>query len=305
MDNLNESFETTFEIAEGSLQLGKDRPRPLDRNNVVEREAGHAGFRATVHRVQYGTCHGQRACLVTFNYAFRWPASQSRRFRSARITVYFGSEVGTKDNSDYNSDGDDDDDASDKNEPSIVYLVPALVYGEPKVRREETMWNWKLPISVQPPGGGPSGGMTIEREVKAAIDREMRMRVCGVKKSSNYSDIDDIAEWTITENSAQLDGIPPYFQAAVVLRWPANSDRVMASVVVEPEFDFSFSNMWYSYRLHQRRRDPICFDGKTSKGDPIDTGKDFSDTSFQWSAAISVPTEYGVWITAPFSPYHY
>ncbi|KAK0725869.1 hypothetical protein B0H67DRAFT_142262 [Lasiosphaeris hirsuta] len=292
MEDLNQPFETTFELAEGGLQLGKDRPRPLDRNNIVEREAGHAGFKSTVHRVQYGTCGGQRACLVTFNFAFHWPPSRSRRFRSARITVYFGSEADTQDDSDY--DSDDADIEIDGKEPSVVYLAPGLIYGRPQALHEEKTRNWELPISIQAPGGGPSVGVNLGGSTTANADRHVRMNIRGAKRSSNYSDIDDIAEWTITENSVQLDGIPPCFQAAVVLRWPATRDRVMASIVVEPEFDFSLLNLWYTYRLRQRRRDPICFDGKTSKGDAVDIGKDFSDKSFQWSTAVSVPTEYMV-----------
>jgi hypothetical protein len=65
-------------------------------------------------------------------------------------------------------------------------------------------------------------------------------------------------------------------------------------VSIEPDVAFS---PFEALRLRQRRNDPIAFDGKTTKGDPVDGGKDFADKAFTWSEVIADPVEYQVRLT--------
>ncbi|KAK3986593.1 hypothetical protein QBC44DRAFT_332943 [Cladorrhinum sp. PSN332] len=289
MEQLNGSFETTFQLASEEFLLGRDKRPALDRSNITSQDFSDATFVAKVSRVQYGTCDGKRACLVMFDFFFNWQAHSNRRFRSARISFLF-KPAGLK--QDGRSSDDSDSEVDDEERPHIIFLMPWQVYGKPKTGQHQEGWKWGIGLSASTPIGlSPSAN----GEFSSADEwpKDTRMSVQGYKKSSDDSDVEDMAVWTITANPKDLDAFPPCVQAAVVLRWPTAGD--CSGIKAEPKVVLGFESFWtkwYQCLLRQRRIYPISFDGKISKGQAIGKGKDFGDASFDWSGSIDLPTEY-------------
>lgn len=280
MDNLNGFVESDFELDEAVPTLGRHTPLPPNRTNITQAQARAVSYKAVLHRVQYGTYKSQRACLFTFKFFFNFKPNTRERIVSAEIAIRF-----RRASDDSSTPTQDDDEVG----PHIVQLRPSLFHGVAKVANEVKGWKTDLSVGVQVPGIGPTIAIQPGYQKSIAAEREVRMTISGRTTSSTGDDLDDTALWTLVENTVQRDGILPRFQAAVVLCWPSTTDRVTANVSIEPEVAFSPLE---AFRLRQRRNDPLAFDGKTAKGDPVDAGKDFADEAFTWSKVIADPVEY-------------
>jgi hypothetical protein len=291
--SVNNDIDNDFTLAEEEPQLGwKHPPLSPDRTTIAAEQARDTAFRANLGRVQYGTYNGKRACLVTFTFLFYFRGNTRLRFKSARISVRFSRALDARVPED-EDDNDDDDDAQDgdKDGPHIVQLAPVDVYGAVKTTDEEGTRGLTASLGATlPAAGGPTISVQPSYQYVTKESRDVRMRIQGFKFSSADSDIDDIAVWRLDENTVQRDGILPRFQSAVVLLWPETAVAVAANVKVVPEFAFLLNPC----KLKQRSDDPILFDGKTPKGDPVDPGMDFGDQSYNWMAVVGVPTEYQV-----------
>jgi hypothetical protein len=290
LSNLNTSVESDFELAEETLSLGPQRPAPPDRSTIVQSEAGNASFRAELERVQYGTYKGQPACLLTFTFLFYFNGQSRLRFQSAKITIRFRRERSATASRQVVDDDDDDG-------PHILQLAPFRVYGELKNRTEQRTLKVAAPVGFQTPVAGFHADVVPSIEKSVTEERTFRLSIQGGRRSTMDTDNDDLAFWHMNENAVQRDGILPRLQTAIVLRWPSGGDLVLANVRVAPEFSFSVRHALQL--LRQRRDDPIAFDGKAPKGDPVNVGTDFADKAFDWSKVLDNPTEYQVSLLLP------
>jgi hypothetical protein len=290
MENLNGSVESEFEFVKPAPTLGRHEPLRADRNKIIAKEAGKSGYKATVERVQYGTYEDLPACLLTFAFQFWFARNTWKRFHSAEITIRFseGLDAALPCTSSWLEADDDDNKKTDG--PHIFLLVPWLIYGALSPQTLSSTSKIDATMAFPIPGGVPS--VTAGKEKCYTETRNERMTIAGRKISTTNPNLEDTAVWSIRENTVERNGIPDHFQAAVVLRWPSLDKPVVARVKVAPQVVFSVRDTFD--KLRPRRSDPISFDGRTPKGDPVEPGKNFADESFDWSRVAKNPAEYSV-----------
>lgn len=287
---INRSIESDFE-PDDAPTLAEPDPYSPNRTTISAMKSGDTSYQALVERVQYGTYRNQRACLLVFTFLFRFKDKSLYRFESTLIRIRFR-RVPNSCSLPLDEKTDEELDEHERLCPHILQLVPALFYGAASEKKIETSKKLEGSIGTQVPGVPVGGGLKPEVTRSTTRTQEVRMTIKGeILSGKKNSDVSEIASWKITENDVQRDGVPPRFQTAVVLRWPASGDPVLANVSVRPQVA-SFAYPVWRVRQHPLRTDPIGFDGKTPRGQPVNPGKDFADETFDWAAVIKDPTEY-------------
>ncbi|KAH7028568.1 hypothetical protein B0J12DRAFT_325668 [Macrophomina phaseolina] len=278
MDHLND-IRLEFELPEEEARLGRTQPLSPDRSLVTQQRVGDTVVKATVNRVQYGTYSGKPACIVGLTFFFGFNGDTHGRFKSAGIEVRFSRAHGAH------------EPEEDSHRIHIAQLGPREVWGAPTATEIEQTTGVTMTVGGQAPAGGLSASIdpNIQRVYRTTVFKYRSIE--GYTTSSHDSDEENVAVWKLKENAAQKDGIFPEFQGAAIILLPETGVGAEAVLHVTPKVAFSLNPLTY-FKLKQRRRDPIRFDGKTSKGEPVDQGKDFAEKDFSWPRVFQVPTEY-------------
>lgn len=279
MNDLNNDIELEFELCDEEAQLSGRQPLSPDRSVVTVQKIGDTVVKAAIDRVQYGTYEGASACFVLFAFEFGFNGNTHGRFKSALVQVSTSRIISPP------------QPEEERYKIHIAQLAPVEVWGIPKPLGIEDTKSINMSLGGKAPGGGPELAITPSIQRLSTRTPDKYRSIYGQRYSANDADEENIALWKLKENKVQKDGIFPRFQGVIIILLPKDGTGVQAVVDVSPKVAFSLNPLKY-FKLRQRRHDPIRFDGKTTKGQPVDQGIDFADKDHHWTQLLELPTEY-------------
>ena len=280
--NVNGDFVTDFDVDEAAkAKLRIENDGSPNRGKITADALGGIFYQALLSHVQYGKYDGQPAALLIFNFQFSFRDQTSKRITSASVTLTFEETTGPNVKL--------PEPRNPKNDPVVVFMSPAQVFGEVSVVQRKPYWNLDVSMKFKQYGAdvGPEVGMGQASE----YTQDRRMTLIGFSTSDDEHHENNAVVWNINENSLQRSGILHRFPAAVIITLPKGPEHhVRITGLIRPFVAFSINPL----RLRQKKDDPVYLDRIKEKGTPIMRGVDFKDKAFPLSDLVTLPTEYQV-----------
>ena len=285
-------FVTDFDIDSDKSLLKIENKGRVNRSLITQEQVGHTSFSAILHRVYYGSYHGERACLISVDFSFRFRSKTSSRYQYAAIDLQFEKAMDVNNHKIRCKDPLLD--------PKVANFAPKQVYGMVSVIDQKKHWEVSIPVTFETPIG-LSAGVTGTAGSESNSHEDNRMEIHGnLYQDDEHDEGANGVTWDLQENKVQGDGIFRNFRGTIVVLHEPDQPFWMR-VSVKPAVKFSLDPRRLVTkedplaRLLQRNDDPILLDGRTPLKRQPDIGcKDFSSEEFPWSSITRLPKEYEV-----------
>ncbi|KFY81101.1 hypothetical protein V498_08740 [Pseudogymnoascus sp. VKM F-4517 (FW-2822)] len=233
------------------------------RTKVTQREFSGSGMIATITRLCYGTLNEKRACIIVFEFFFRW-SRDDYQFRHLEAEISFGprSKSSKTQNVKY---------------PVVRNLSPGKAYGIPNTNGKK----WSIRVEQQ--CGVPSHAIAPDKLGQKAFEEAHRVEILGRRWSDSRRRDFHKACWTINEVGTPNYGIPDEFKLAVLVEYEDVFDADLRMTVDVP--------------FHRRLQgfpwpadDPILFTPKgpgTVIGEPLSTTRFETLSDAEWELLVS------------------
>lgn len=217
---------------------------------------GRTYITADLERVIYGNFDRKPACLVIFNFKFRFEADSHLRFKSAEIAVSFKA---TPEGLNKPVPGDD---------PVIYNFAPKKMYGN--LTMENLSWTYGIELPCMVSFGPVEFGVQPYAEKTSSFQKGHRMEIFGreFKDTHHYEENEVI--WTIKENSRHKNGIPEQLKFAVVLGY---AERFQADIKVTAMTGSKLKLFGWPWP----KDDPVLFQPTNGFGMPLEIPRWFPD----------------------------
>jgi hypothetical protein len=216
---MDESFTSStvhFKVDSSSGRLGAEPAKELAAGSQrAESLDFHKwGVRADILGLYHGTFEGKPASVVSFEFRFLFDDGGSGRFSEAKIVTTF-ERLRKADKT--STSGKTNRLENDDDEPVVKLFAPKLIDGPVSVGKRNTE------TSIYASVGGPDTlpikpEIGISRSNGVEYLKDYKMQIKGKRWSSPGHETDNMAIWTLLENSKQGDGIPLDFRAAVLVQ---------------------------------------------------------------------------------------
>ncbi|KAF2188397.1 hypothetical protein K469DRAFT_748696 [Zopfia rhizophila CBS 207.26] len=215
MDELLSPRTITLEVDSSGGQLGAKVTKEIAESaqRAESLDFHKWGVRADVTSVQQGIFRGKPACLIVFEFRFLFDDNgSSNRLSEAKITATFQPPQDNSQQSVFNGTA-----LGANNYPVVKLYCPKLVEGPVSVEKHTK--GTEVSVSLGGRGSLPAKpDVGIARSGEVEYLKDYRMQIKGKRWSSPGLEQDNMAIWTVLENSKQGDGIPPDFKSAVLLQ---------------------------------------------------------------------------------------
>lgn len=285
-------FVTEFDIDDKKSLLKIENKGRANRSLITQEQIGDTSFSAVLHRVYYGSYHGESACLISVDFSFRFRSKTASRYQYAAIGLEFEKAMDTNDHK-----------VRCKNpllDPKVANFAPKQVYGMVSTIDQKKHWEVSIPVMFESPIG-LSAGVTGTAGNKTISHEDNRMELHGnLYQDDDHDEGANGVTWDLQENKVQGDGIFRNFCGAIVVLHEPDQPFWMR-VSVKPAVRFSLdprrliTKEDHLARLLQRNDHPVLLDGATQlKRQPDLTCDDFSSEEFPWHSILRLPKEFEV-----------
>lgn len=259
---LGQTYSRTalLELDRHSGELGPQRnstPDEVNRKNALHRVLNqHTYITADLGQVIFGSFNGKPACLIVFDFKFRFEADSRLRFKRAEIAIRF------------EATPDSTRKLSPKDDPVISNFAPKKIYGN--TTTENHAWSYGIAIPCMVSLGPMQAGAQLHVERATSFQKGYRMEILGRGFKDTKHEEENEVIWTVKENSKQKDGIPDQLKFAVILGY---SGRFQADIKVTAEADFKLKLFGWPWP----RDDPVLFRPTEGFGMSAETPRWFPD----------------------------
>lgn len=245
MNPVDVPFET---IAGPELAATHNQDEEDHRQDITLRELGECRIRAELKNVHYGRCKGNEAALIII--AFNFVKSPKIRYKSANIRIAFDRLSPIQ--------------ANRTSVPTVTDFFPCAVYGS--VTEDKKRWNWNASFGLSGLAASPiqpTGQLGVASESEFVVGH--RLEILGDKYSNRINHRpNNVVEWKLTENDAQLSGLPHTFFCATIVEHHGaafNAEvTVKVTTGVRKWYDpIAGSQGWIMQAWPWERDDPIKF----------------------------------------------
>ncbi|KAL0631529.1 hypothetical protein Q9L58_009614 [Maublancomyces gigas] len=211
---------------------------------------------ADLERVIYGSFDRKPACLILFNFKFRFEADSHLRFKRAEIAVSFKA---TPDSLNKPAPGDD---------PVIYNFAPKKMYGNLTV--ENLSWTYGIELPCMVSIGPAEVGVQPYMEKTSSFQKGYRMEIFGREfKDARHNEENEVI-WTVKENSQHKNGIPDQLKFAIIL---GHKGRFQADIKVSAETGSRLKLFGWPWS----KDDPVLFQPPEGFGMPLEIPRWFPD----------------------------
>lgn len=274
---LNQTYSRTT-LLELDSHAGELGGSDVNRKSALHKVLNERTYiTADLERVIYGNFNHKPACLIVFDFKFRFEADSHLRFKRAEIAVSFKA---TPNGTRKPVSGDD---------PVIYNFAPKRIYGN--LTMENCSWSYgvELPcmVSLSPAqiGVQPYLGKT------SSFQRGHCMEIYGREfKDADHSEENEVI-WVIKENSKQKNGIPDGLKFAIILGY---TEGFQANIKVTAETGSRLKLFGWPWP----KDDPVLFQPTQGFGMLLETPRWFPDLgsirSDEWMELIPQWKEWEV-----------
>jgi hypothetical protein len=215
MDDFEASSSVSFEVDSSSGQLGSKPPKEITEGSqrAESLDFHRWGIRADILSLSHGSFQKKPASLISFNFRFLFDDGGSRgRFSEAKIVTTFQSLP-----RDENTPSTVPTGGANDAVPIVKLFGPKLIDGPVTIGSHNDQMVYSATI------GGPDTlpvkpEIGISRSNGVEYLKDYKMQIKGRSWSTPGLEHDNMAIWTLLENSKQGDGIPLDFRAAVIIQ---------------------------------------------------------------------------------------
>jgi hypothetical protein len=253
------------------------------RTKVTHKEFFGSGVIATITRVCYGTYKGKQACLVVFNFSFRW-TREALRVNRTEIQISFDPYSKARNQSTFEG-----------KKPVVRNLSPRKIHGIPN--RNGQKWDYEV---EQQCAESPSSAGNITNTFSAkknTFKEEHRVEIVGKLWSDTRRREFHKGCWTVKEIGKQDFGIPDELNVAMVVEYENSFQADVKVTVNGPLQRILFGFPWPT-------DDPILFvsDGPDALiGLPLGVSRFETLSESDWMLLVSgykqVRLWYSYWIS--------
>lgn len=262
----------------GELDGSSSKYRNLSRKPAIHKALNERTYiTADLERVIYGSFNRKPACLIVFDFKFRFEADSHLRFRRAEIAVSFKA---TPDG--FRKPVSEDD-------PVIYNFAPKRVYGN--LTMENRSWTYGIEFPCMVSFGPVELGVQPFLEKSSSFEKGHRMEIVGREFKDAYHSEENEVIWVIKENGKQKDGIPDQLKFAIIL---GHTEGFQAEIKVSAETGSRLKLFGWPWS----KDDPVLFQPAQGFGMPLETPRWFPDLetirSDEWTEIVPQWMEWEV-----------
>lgn len=277
LDQAN-SRTTILELDPHAGDLAHAGGSDVNRKNVLHKILNERTYiTADLERVIYGSFDRKPACLIVFNFKFRFEADSHLRFKRAEIAVSF------------KATPDGSHKCRPKDDPVIYNFALKKMYGN--LTMENNSWTYGIELPCMVTLGPAQFGAQPYVEKSSSFKKGHRMEIVGREFKDAEHDQENEVIWSIKENGKQKNGIPEELKFAVIVGY---TGRFQADIKVTAETDFRLKLFGWPWS----KDDPVLFRPTEGSGMPIETPRWFPDfetiRSEEWAELVPYWREWEV-----------